>query len=237
MPPTSNLDRFFKSAFTVDNVIFGFDEGKLKVLLIRRNEEPFFDDWALPGYFVQEDEGLQTAAERVLREVTGIENVYLEQVHTFGTPKRHSAGRVITVAYYSLIRIAHFRPRAAGLAQDVTWHTVADLRGLAFDHLEIVQVAFQQLKKSIQTKPVGFELLPPAFTLTDLQHLYEAILETKLEKRNFRKKILSTGLLRDLNRLQEGVAHRPAKLYAFDEERYRELEKEGGYFELRGSRK
>ncbi|MEM9260688.1 MAG: NUDIX domain-containing protein, partial [Bacteroidota bacterium] len=212
-------------------------EGKLKILLIRRNEDPFFDSWALPGYFVREDEGLHTAAERVLSEMTGIENVYLEQVGTFGAPQRHSAGRVITVAYYSLIRIANFNPRPAGLAQDITWHTVADLENLAFDHLDIVRVAFQQLKKSIQTKPVGFELLPPSFTLTDLQHLYEAIWETKLEKRNFRKKILSTGLLRDLNQLQEGVAHRPAKLFAFDEERYRELEQKGGYFELRGGRK
>ncbi|MEO0732922.1 MAG: NUDIX domain-containing protein [Bacteroidota bacterium] len=237
MPNPEKLNQYFKSAFTVDNVIFGFDEGKLKILLIRRNEDPFADHWALPGYFVREDEALSDAAQRVLREMTGMENVYLKQLHTFGAPRRHSSGRVITVAYYSLVKVADFKPRAAGVAQDVTWHTVDELTELAFDHLEIVRVALQQLKKSIRTRPVGFELLPPAFTLTELQHLYEAVWETKLEKRNFRKKILSMGLLRDLNRVQEGVAHRPAKLYAFDEAEYRRMSEGGWYFELRAGKR
>jgi len=231
-----NFDYFFKSAFTVDNVIFGFDEGTLKILLIRRNEQPFEDFWALPGYFVQPKEDLEAAAARVLREMTGMENVYLEQLRTFGSPGRHDFGRVITVAYYSLVKIDDFRPRAAGVAQEITWHTVDDLEQLAFDHQEIVAVALDKLKRSIRTRPVGFELLPPAFTLTELQHLYEAIWETELEKRNFRKKILSMGLLEDLNRTQEGVAHRPAKLYRFDEAIYRKLEESGFNFEMKESK-
>lgn len=237
-PTRQHFDNYFKSAFTVDNVIFGFDEGDLKVLLIKRNEAPCDGQWALPGYFVRPDEDLDSAAQRVLSEVTGLENVWLEQVKTFGTIDRHAFGRVITVAYYSLVKIADFAPRPSGPAEEVTWHQVAGLSGLAFDHDEILQVAFQRLKQSIRTRPMGFELLPPEFTLTDLQHLYEAIWETDLEKRNFRKKILSMNLLIDLERMQEGVAHRPARLYSFDEQKYRELMEEGFSFELKeGKRK
>jgi 8-oxo-dGTP diphosphatase len=238
VPPRESFNAYFKSAFTVDNAIFGFDEGKLKVLLIRRNEEPYDNYWALPGYFVRQDEDLDAAAQRVLREMAGLDNVYLEQVHTFGAPGRHDFGRVITVAYYSLVKIADVSPKASGVAQEVKWHPVQDLETLAFDHNEIVEVALKRLKRSIRTRPIGFELLPPAFTLTDLQHLYEAIWETDLEKRNFRKKILSMNLLKDLGRSQEGVAHRPAKLYSFDEDRYQALMDEGFNFELReGKRK
>ncbi|MCP9235877.1 NUDIX domain-containing protein [Lewinella sp. JB7] len=233
MHPETRFANYFKSAFTVDSVIFGFDEGALKILLIRRSEEPFDDYWALPGYFVRQDEDLDEAAQRTLRETTGLENVYLEQVHTFGSPGRHEFGRVITVAYYSLVKIADFTPRADGLSRDVKWHDLDAVSGLAFDHDEIVRTATEKLKRSIRTRPVGFELLPPEFTLTDLQHLYEAIWETRLEKRNFRKKILSMKLLVDLERMQEGVAHRPARLYRFDEDRYHELTREGFNFELR----
>jgi 8-oxo-dGTP diphosphatase len=233
-----SFDGFFKSAFTVDNVIFGFDDGKLKVLLIKRNEEPFNDFWALPGYFVQQHEDLDAAAQRVLRETTGLENVYLEQVHSFGSPGRHDFGRVITVAYYSLVKVADFELHAASIAEEVAWHDVEDISTLAFDHEEIIRVALNSLKRRIRTQPVGFKLLPPAFTLTDLQHLYEAVWEVDLEKRNFRKKILSMNLLRDLGRSQTGVAHRPARLYSFEENRYRELEEEGFNFELKeGKRK
>lgn len=232
------FDGFFKSAFTVDNVIFGFDEGKLKILLIRRNEEPYDDYWALPGYFVRQNEDLDEAAQRVLSEITGLKNVYLEQIHSFGAPGRHAFGRVITVAYYSLVKVADFEPHAASIAQEVAWHNVEDIESLAFDHHLIMTVALKRLKRSIRTRPVGFELLPPAFTLTDLQHLYEAIWEVGLEKRNFRKKILSMNLLKDIGKSQTGVAHRPAKLYSFDEARYRELEEDGFNFELKeGKRK
>ncbi len=230
-------NNFFKSAFTVDNVIFGFDDGDLKVLLIRRTEEPYEGHWALPGYFVRPDEDLNQAAERVLLEVTGLQGVYLEQVHTFGRVDRHAFGRVITVAYYSLVRVEHYEPRPFGLAREAAWQPVDSLTDLAFDHAEIIGVAFQQLKRSIRNRPVGFELLPPSFTLTELQHLYESIWQTELEKRNFRKKILSMNLLVDLDRTQEGVAHRPARLYRFDEAKYREFLEEGFNFELKETRR
>ncbi len=228
----TEFNTFFKSAFTVDNVIFGFDEGDLKVLLIKRGEIPYKDKWALPGYFVYPNEDLDTAAERVLEELTGLKDVYLEQVQSFGTVNRHPLGRVITVAYYSLIKIDDFHLNAASIAEEVKWHSVEGLKGLAFDHDQILEACFNRLKMRVKRQPVGFELLPPQFTLTELQHLYESILQEKLDKRNFRKKIGSTGLLIDLKKTQEGVAHRPAKLFRFDSERYERLNREGFYFDL-----
>jgi len=233
----SHFDNFFKSAFTVDNVIFGFDEGDLKVLLIRRGEEPHMGKWALPGYFVYPNEDLDDAAIRVLEELTGINNVFLEQVQTFGAVNRHAFGRVITVAYFSLIKISNFAIQPASIALQAQWHSVSEVGNLAFDHDEILEACFNRLKWLVRSRPVGFELLPPKFTLTELQHLYEAILETSLDKRNFRKKILSMDLLIDLDETQEGVAHRPAKLFQFDEKRYQEFLREGFSFELKESRK
>jgi len=232
-----NFNTFFKSAFTVDNVIFGFDEGDLKVLLIKRGEEPYEEKWALPGYFVYPNEDLDTAAKRVLEELTGLKNVFLEQVKTFGRPDRHPFGRVITVAYFSLIRISHYSIQAASIAQQAQWHTIATIKDLAFDHKEILVACFERLKLMVKNRPIGFELLPPKFTLTELQHLYESILETELDKRNFRKKILSMDLLIDLNEVQEGVAHRPARLFQFDQNKYNKFLAEGFTFEVKESRK
>jgi 8-oxo-dGTP diphosphatase len=234
----TEFDTFFKSAFTVDNVIFGFDEGDLKVLLIKRAEEPFLDQWALPGYFVYPNEELDSAANRVLEELTGLQEVYLEQVKTFGAVNRHPFGRVITVAYFSLVKINDYRLQPASIASRAQWHPVSEVESLAFDHKEILDRCLQRLKSSVRWRPIGFELLPPEFTLTELQHLYEAILETELDKRNFRKKILSMDLLIDLDQTQEGVAHRPAKLYQFDRDKYLRFYAEGFHFELKeGKRK
>lgn len=226
------LERFFKSAFTVDNVIFGFDEGDLKVLLIKRGEAPFEDRWALPGYFVKRDEELDEAANRVLDELTGLKNVYLEQVKSFGRVDRHPSGRVITIAYYSLIKINDYKLNASSIATKAKWRPVVDVDNLAFDHQEILDACFLRLKRRVKTRPVGFELLPPKFTLTELQHLYESILEIQLDKRNFRKKILSMNLLIDLKETQKAVAHRPARLYKFDQEKYDEFISKGFIFEL-----
>ena len=233
----TDLGNFFKSAFTVDNVIFGFDEADLKVLLIKRGEEPYQGDWALPGHFVRPEEDLLSAAERVLGELTGLKNVYLEQVKTFGALNRHPQGRVITVAYYSLIKIADYNVNASSFARKAKWHSISKLKKLAFDHSEILDACFQLLKRRVRRRPVGFELLPPKFTLTELQHLYEAILETDLDKRNFRKKILSMNLLVDLNEVQEGVAHRPARLYKFDQNKYHTFLAGGYIFDLSESKK
>ena len=231
------FDNFFKSAFTVDNVIFGFDEGDLKVLLIKRGEEPYDGMWALPGYFVYPNEDLDSAANRVLEELTGLRNVFLEQVRTFGKVDRHPFGRVITVAYFSLLKIDAYQLQPASIALQAQWHSISAIEELAFDHNGILEACFDRLKWSVKTRSIGFELLPRKFTLTELQHLYEAILETELDKRNFRKKILSMDLLIDLDETQEGVAHRPAKLYKFDKERYKELEASGFSFELKDGRR
>ncbi len=227
-----NIDQFFKSAFSVDNVIFGFDEGDLKILLIKRGEDPFQGMWALPGDLVYPNEDLDESVKRVLKELTGLQNVYLEQVKTFGAVNRHPLGRVITISYYALIKINGNELKASSFARTAEWHSIASVKELAFDHLEILKASFDRLKQSIKTKPVGFELLPPQFTLTQLQHLYEAILERSLDKRNFRKKILSMNFLVDTDKLQVGVAHRPAKLYRFDKARYNILLEGGFIFDL-----
>ncbi len=230
------FDKFFQSAFSVDNVIFGFDEGDLKVLLIKRGESPFEGSWALPGDLVYPTEDLDTAAVRILEELTSLKNVYLEQVKTFGGVDRHPLGRVITIAYYSLVKISDYKLRPSSFAAKASWHSVASIDQLAFDHSEILTACVERLKQSVRQRPVGFQLLPPKFTLTELQHLYEAILDTELDKRNFRKKILSMNLLVDLDQIQEGVAHRPAKLYKFDTLKYQEFLAKGYVFEVSESK-
>jgi 8-oxo-dGTP diphosphatase len=223
---------FFRNAVTVDNVIFGFDESDLKVLIIQRGTEPHTGLWALPGDFIYPDEDIDDAAARILFELTGIKEVYLEQVRTFGQVNRHPLGRVVTTAYYSLVKTSAISIKPASFAQAVKWVKVANIQDLAFDHNTILTACFDALKQRVRVRPVGFELLPPKFTLTELQHLYEAILEFELDKRNFRKKILSMDLITDLNLLQENVAHRPARLYAFNQSRYEKLVAEGFNFEV-----
>lgn len=220
---------FFKSAFSVDCVIFGFDTNSLKVLLIKRGEEPMKGKMAIPGDLVYPTENLKEAVERVLSQSVGISNLYMEQVHTFGKIDRHPDGRVITVAYYALVNVKNYKLSAALFAESVDWHPIADALeyDLGFDHHDILEACFQQLKQKVQTAPIGFELLPSKFTLSQLQLLYELILEKELDKRNFRKKILSLGILKQLNEKQKGVAHRPARLFKFDEEVYQQLKNVG----------
>jgi 8-oxo-dGTP diphosphatase len=221
---------FFHMAFSVDCVIFGFDGNELKILLIKRGEEPFGGYWALPGNLIYLNENIHDGAARVLKELTGLQNVYLEQVETFGTVDRHPLGRVITTAYYSLVKIADCTVFAQSHAEEVSWFPISKVSDLAFDHLEILKACMQKLKKIVRGRPVGFELLPPKFTLSELQRLYEAILEYPMDKRNFRKKILSMNILVELEQYQEGVAHRPARLYKFDEEKYTRFVEEGFSF-------
>lgn len=219
-------------AVTVDGVVFGYDEADLKVLLIQRGEGPYRGKWALPGGFVDMAESLEAAARRELEEETGVTKLYLEQLYTFGEPKRDPRERVISVAYYALVKLADHAVRAASDARNVAWFPVADLPNLAFDHEEILEVALRRLKGKIRYEPIGFELLPEHFPLSELQRLYETILEQPLDKRNFRKKILGMGLLADTEEIQQDVAHRAARLYRFDEAAYRRLKKDGFNFEL-----
>lgn len=230
----SEVESFFKSAFSVDNVIFGFDGGDLKILLIQRGAAPYKGKWALPGDLVYPNEDLDTAAERVLEQLTGLRGVYLEQVKAFGAVDRHPLGRVITIAYFSLIKISDYAVTPASFAQSAKWHSVSEVGELAFDHNEILESCLKRLKRKVRMAPIGFELLPPKFTLTELQQLYESILAPPkgIDKRNFRKKILSTNLLHDLNQVQEGVAHRPAKLYQFDRDKYEQLVADGYSFDI-----
>ncbi|MBP7821682.1 MAG: NUDIX hydrolase [Saprospiraceae bacterium] len=227
-----STEEFFKSAFSVDNVIFGFDEADLKILLINRGATPFKGFWALPGDLVNPDEDLDEAANRVLVQLTGLQDVYLEQVHTFGAVDRHPLGRVITIAYYSLVKIKDFTLNPSSFAHEAKWHSVSKVGQLAFDHNVILTACMNRLKTRVRHRPIGFELLPPKFTLTEMQHLYEAILETDFDKRNFRKKILSMDLLIDVNEIQERVAHRPAKLFMFDKIKYEKFVEEGFSFAL-----
>lgn len=219
-------------AVTVDGVVFGYDAADLKVLLIQRAGPPHAGKWALPGGFVEINESLETAVRRELEEETGITALYLEQLYTFGEPKRDPRERVISVAYYALVKLADHRVRAASDARNVDWFPVAKLPRLAFDHDEVIATALRRLKAKIRYEPVGFELLPKKFPLSELQRLYETLLGQPLDKRNFRKKILRMALLADTKEAQRDVAHRAARLYCFDTAAYRRLRKAGFNFEL-----
>jgi 8-oxo-dGTP diphosphatase len=213
-------------------VVFGFDYGDLKILLIKRGLEPFIGQWALPGGFVRKGESPDAAVRRELAEETGIaQEVFLEQLYTFGEPDRDPRGWVLTIAHFALVKLSDFTIKAATDAKDVQWFRVSDLPQLAFDHAKIISMALQRLKGKVRYQPVGFELLPPQFSLTELQHLYEALLEQKLDKRNFRKKILSLGILRETGKTAK-TAHRPAALYEFDGQQYEALKSRGINFEL-----
>ncbi len=224
MPYTYDYPR---PAVTVDCVIFGLDESSLlKVLLIQRANDPYKNYWALPGGFVDMNEDLKTAALRELEEETGLKDVFIEQLFTFGDPRRDPRGRVISIAYYALVNLSRYALKAASDAREVRWFEVDQLPELAFDHARILSIAVNRLRSKVRYQPIGFELLPEVFTLTQLQKLYETILGVKesLNKRNFRTRILKMGVLKQVGK-QKGVAHRPAKLYSFDKEKYQELVK------------
>lgn len=219
-----------RPSVTVDCIIFGLDESQvLKVLLIQRGHDPYQGHWALPGGFVDLEEDLEFAALRELEEETGVRDVFIEQLFTFGAPERDPRGRVISVAYYALVNLTEHPVQPSTDAQSAEWFPIDNLPLLAFDHQNILETALNRLRGKVRYQPIGFELLPEKFTLTQLQTLYETILglsevEKRLNKRNFRTRILKMGVLKEMG-IQEGVSHRPAKLYSFDKERYEELQK------------
>jgi 8-oxo-dGTP diphosphatase len=214
----SGFEKNYGIELSVDCIIFGFDEQKLKVLLIRSDLKKYSGKWSLLGDLVFPSEDLDAAAYRVLKQRTGLSDVYLEQVSTFGTVSRHPAGRVVTVAYCSLINVQHHKLNI--LDNELHWHDVKSVSDLAFDHQQIFDTCFKQLQKRVQEHPLGFNLLPKKFSLRDLQNLYEAILDVTLDRRNFRKKFFSMDLLIDLDEMEQDVPHRPGKLYKFNFEKY-----------------
>jgi 8-oxo-dGTP diphosphatase len=194
--------------------------------------EPYAGRWALPGGFVRMEESLDAAARRELEEEAGIRPGHMEQLYTFGDPGRDPRGRVVTVAYFALVKLSDHTLHAATDAREAAWFSVWDAPKLAFDHADVLATALQRLKGKVRYQPIGFELLPPKFTLTQLQRLYEVILERPLDKRNFRKKILAMDLLEELDEVEQDVSHRAARLYRFDHKKYKQLEKAGFNFEL-----
>ena len=228
---------------SVDCVIFGFSESELKLLLIKRNVHIGDSDipdkiFALPGNLVREDENLDQAADRVLSELTGLENIYLEQFKAFGDPDRvrkekdklwlksvrqDPDARVITVAYFSLINAEKVELHPGGFSNDAFWCPVDEVPELAFDHNDLFESALEILKKKIQLSPIGFELLPNKFTMSQLQELYEVILARPLDKRNFRRKMLNSGLIIPLSEKQKGVSNKPARYFQFDREKLKEI--------------
>jgi hypothetical protein len=202
---------YFNIAVSVDCVIFGYDNKELRVLLIKSDLEEFIGLWSLLGDLVRPDENLESAPYRVLKERTGMDDVYLEQVHTFGDLRRHPSGRVITTAYYSLIDIKHHKLKLTH--NELHWHKVNDIRKLAFDHKRILDTSLERLREQVMEHPIIFNLLPEKFSLRELQDLYQAILGVDLDRRNFRKKIAHKDWLIDLEEMENDVPHRPGKLY------------------------
>jgi 8-oxo-dGTP diphosphatase len=226
------MESFFNFGFSVDCVIFGYELGKLKVLLIRRGAEPYKGYWATPGDLVYPNEHNDIAVRRILHDLTALDDVYVEQVKTYGQVDRHPIGRVITIGYFSLINVEKYDPKASFWADSIRWVEIKDIPKLAFDHNEIINDALDRLRFRVRHRPVGFELLPEKFSIGQLQKLYEALLNEKYDKPNFRKRILSMNILRSLKENQKDVPHRPGRLYSFDKGRYDQLKSKGFSFEL-----
>lgn len=229
---------------SVDCVIFGFEANQLKVLLIQRthDKEIDFSEMALPGDLIYDHENLIMAAHRVLKELTGLEKIFLKQVGAFGDPDRTSRqkdrewvhtvrtnpeARVITIAYYSLVRIEDYTPQASSFATSTQWYDVSEVDHLAFDHFDILKKALAQLRNELNQRPIGFNLMPQKFTLGQLQKLYEIILNKRLDKRNFRRKIIKLDILTATEEKEQDVSHKPAQFYQFNRDNYEKLVETG----------
>ncbi|WP_442484718.1 NUDIX hydrolase [Aeoliella sp. SH292] len=224
--------QYARPAMSVDIVVFGLDDQDLKVMLIERDLPPFEGQWALPGGFLEMDETLDEAARRELCEETGLKDIFLEQLYTFSAVDRDPRERVVTVAYYALVNLEDHHVQASSDARNAAWFALGDLPALAFDHQQILDVAHQRLQGKVRYQPIGFELLPDRFTLRQLQHLYEVILDRELDKRNFRKKVLAMEIVKETKEIEKDVAHRAARLYRFDKRTYDRLTKQGFNFEI-----
>lgn len=219
---------------TVDAVVFGYhrDEG-ISVLLIKRKLEPFIHQWALPGGFVKNEESLEDAVQRELEEETGAKINYLEQLYTFGQPERDPRARIISVTYFGLVKPGAYRILADTDAEDVAWFNIHKLPKLAFDHKSILKTAVERLRGKITYEPIGFELLDPKFPFSDLEQLYRVILDREIDRRNFKRKIMSLGIVEELEeKAPVTTAGRPGNLYKFNKDKYFKLKKQGFSFEM-----
>lgn len=207
------LTDFEQPSVTVDLVIFSIRNNLLNILLVKRNVEPFKNNWALPGGFVKMKESLEESAKRELKEETGVENVYLEQLYTFGDPKRDPRGRVITISYFALINSNNIVLEASTDVSEAKWFSNNELPTLAFDHKKILDYAIKRLKWKFEYTTIAFSLLPKHFTLGELQKIYEIVYEKNIDKRNFRKKILSLNILKEES-IKSDTPHRPPQLYS-----------------------
>ena len=222
-----------RPALTVDCIIFGFEDNTLKVLLIERGHDPFAGHWAFPGGFVEIDERVEDAAKRELEEETGMQNTFMEQLYTFSKVDRDPRGRVVSVAYYALVKPAAHEVRAASDARNARWFAEDELPELAFDHAEILKVAIKRLQSKITYEPIGFELLEEKFAFSELEKLYTTLLDRPIDRRNFKKKIMSLDILEELSEKQQlKSAGRPGNLFQFKKERYFELKAQGIIFEI-----
>lgn len=217
---------------SVDAVVFGYEEGNISVLLIKRKYDPFKGQWAIPGGFVINNESLEEAVERELFEETGIKINYLEQLYTFGKPDRDPRGRVVSIAYFGLVRPNAFKLYASTDAEQAQWFNINDLPKLSFDHKEILKTAIERLQGKITYEPIGFELLDKKFPFSDLEKLYTTLLGREIDRRNFRKKIVGLNVLDELDEKVSKGSGRPANLFQFNKKRYFQLKKEGIIFEI-----
>ena len=222
----AEYDQYHQFLLAVDCIIFGFDGEKLKALFIKRAFNPGMDKWSLMGGFVQGNEGVKEAASRILNQLTGLSNVYMEQLHCFGDVKRDPGGRVVSIAYFALINIADYSGEIMQ-EHNAKWFELKHIPALIFDHREMVTLAKERLQQKITNHPIGFALLPQKFTLRQLQTLYEAINETELDKRNFTRRILDLGILKKLDEKERGTSKKGSFYFVFDEQKYKKLDKEG----------
>jgi len=220
-----------KLLVAVDCIIFGFDSKGLKLLLIKRKFEPCEGQWSLMGGFVSLEQSIDDSAKKVLFDLTGLKDIYLEQLYTYGEVKRDPADRVISVAYFALINTDDYN-EMIGEQHGAKWVNMKDIPNLIFDHNQMVEKALARLKRRVKNQPIGFELLPQKFTLPQLQLLYEAIFQEVFDKRNFRRRILAMDLLVKLNEKDKDNSKRGAYKYKFDKNRYDELVRTGFYFEI-----
>jgi ADP-ribose pyrophosphatase YjhB (NUDIX family) len=219
-------------ALSIDCLVFGLEKDQLEILLVKHAEGISKGRWALPGGWIKYNESLDDAASRILTALTGISNIYLEQIKAFGQVDRYPTKRVITVAYFALVNAKKYKPQAGFTASEAKWFNVKKVPALPYDHSDIFDFGFGFLKHKVQHEPIGFNLLPKKFTLLQLQKLYEAILGRQLDKPNFRRKLMNMNLLVPCEEKQKDVAHRAANLYRFDKKVYDKLIEQGFDFQV-----